>query len=748
MTQVFFTARELAEIAARRGITSFPNSERGVQIHAEREGWNELPRNLCGKRKGFGGGREYHYSLLPDLIQAAIHGAAHRQAQLAAQETQAEHDRQLVAALKGASLKARAAAVRDKRSEVLLAIKSFEIRQGCTLGKAINAFVDAQVELRAWKEAAAARDQGQPTTIGQMVLLTREPALLAPDGFGLTEDALAVANDRSNAARSISRSTIYEWFKARDEMGVAGLAPAATKEREPVPPGFTEFLKFYARGSKPHVTEALKDYLDSNPAFPLTIDQVRHTLKVKLNDIERNVGREGLLTLRSRMAYIQRTTDGLWPTTIYTADGKTFDAEVADPVSGRAIRPEITSVLDVATRKCVGIAISRKENVIAVVEALRRSCSANGICAIFYTDRGPGYKNKTVDADLGGLMGRLSITKMHALPYNSQAKGIIERFNGTCWNPLARRLSTYIGETMDKEAGQAIHKLTRSEIAQFGRSDNLPAWDHFVAMCEQAVAEYNAKPHSALPMIDDPITGKTRPMSPNECWASHLASGFEPVTIDPDEEADLFRPYEVRICSRSLVEWNKNKYFHVDLEAWHSRKVWVGYDLHQADQVWVREYEEEATQPGRLICVAEFSGNKERYIPLTFQRKAEEDRVKGRLQRVSKKAREISEELDDQFLVDLRPAAPMPVFAPGPQTAEPQTAEVVRPMIYPNPKPAPRVRNPDVDLAFAVLADPSALTPGRRQLLLDLTAGRAGREFLRISGVDLAMLDDLLRSAA
>ena len=43
MTQVFFTARELAEIVAKRGITSFPQSERGVRIIAEREGWNDLP---------------------------------------------------------------------------------------------------------------------------------------------------------------------------------------------------------------------------------------------------------------------------------------------------------------------------------------------------------------------------------------------------------------------------------------------------------------------------------------------------------------------------------------------------------------------------------------------------------------------------------------------------------------------------------------------------------------------------------
>lgn len=719
MTQVFFTARELAEIAAKRGITSFPQSERGVQIHAGREGWNDLPPNLCRKRDGRegGGGREYHQSLLPFEVQQALVSRdvkVHRAAEI--QKRQVADGRKL-AALKTASLTANQRIVMEARSQVLLAIEAYQNIDNQSRPAAVRDFELAQTEFRHW--------------------------LTDPAMFGLSEAVLEMANDRSKGGGFISTRTIQRWFAAREANGVAGLAPAISKEQAPVPPGFVDFLKFYAIGSKPHATEALAAYMETKPAFPLTIDQVRHTLKKKLNDIEKNVGREGLLTLRSRMAYIQRTTEGLWPTTIYTADGKTFDAEIADPVSGNAIRPEITSVLDVATRKCVGIAISRKENVIAVVEALRRSCTSNGICAIFYTDRGPGYKNKTVDGDVGGLMGRLSITKMHALPYNSQAKGIIERFNGTCWNPLARRLPTYIGETMDKQAGNAIHKLTRSEIKQFGRSNSLPTWEHFLAMCEQAVTEYNDAPHSGLPKIEDQITGKMRHMSPNECWASHVASGFEPVTVDRDEEDDLFRPYEVRICRRALVEWNKNQYFHIDLEAWHSRKVWVGYDLHQADKVWVREFEEEDGQPGRLICVAEFSGNKERYIPQTYQREAEEKRVKGQLKRVDKKRQQIIEQLDDDRLIDLGVAVPMPIIMP-----EPEFAEVMRPRDFPKPKAVPRAQHPDVELAFEMLADPTRLTSGRRQLLLDLTAGRAGRELLRISGVDLAMLDDLLRSAA
>ncbi|WP_189383237.1 Mu transposase C-terminal domain-containing protein, partial [Gemmobacter nanjingensis] len=341
--------------------------------------------------------------------------------------------------------------------------------------------------------------------------------------------------------------------------------------------------------------------------------------------------------------------------TVYTADGKTFDAEIADPVSNRPMRPEITSVLDVATRKCVGYAVSRKENVIAVTEALRRSCSAHGICAVFYTDRGAGYKNKVMDGDdgaaLGGLMGRLGITKMHALPYNSQAKGIIERFNAV-WNGLAKEFPTYLGSDMDKEAKQAIHKETRREIREFGVARRLPSWQEFIAAVEKTIAEYNDKPHTGLPRFEDPATGKMRHMSPNEAWAAHVTSGFQPVTVDPAEEDDLFRPYEIRTARRSLVEWNTNKYFHEALQRYEGEEVMVGYDLHQAEKVWVREFDRNSGNPGKLICVAIFNGNAQRYIPLTMEQKALEDRQKAALKRLDDRRQAKIEELHSPFLLD------------------------------------------------------------------------------------------------
>lgn len=545
----------------------------------------------------------------------------------------------------------------------------------------------------------------------------------------------------------MKRSAVYEWFKARDERGVAALAPNPPTEAQPVPPEFGTFLKYYAVPSKPSVSDAHLQYMRDQGADALSLAQVRRILRDRMNNIEKNVGREGLLTLRSRMSYVTRTTDGMWPTTIYTADGKTFDAEVADPVSRRPMRPEITSILDVATRKCVGYAVSRKENVIAVTEGLRRSCIAHGIPAIFYTDRGAGYKNKTMDADVGGLMGRLGITKMHALPYNSQAKGIIERFNHV-WNDLAKRMPTYMGRDMDKEARKAIHHETRREIEEFGTARRLPTWQEFIEAVEDTIAAYNDRPHTGLPRYEDPQTGRLRHMTPNEAWESHRADGFEAIMVDPQEEDDLFRPYEERKVQRGLVQWNTNEYFHPALEAWHGEMVVVGYDLHQADKVWVRRFDVTTGQPGALICVAVFAGNAERYVPLTAERKAVEDRNKMAIKRLDRRRRDKEAELDTHPLLEHQPTEPAS-FIDAVPALEPQPV-VLAVDNAPDAPTQPKRRGfaTDEELAAWALEHPDELIPTQIAVLRRCLSRPIARESLRLSGIDTEALRTLLRAVA
>lgn len=758
--QEFFTARELAEIAKSLMIDGFPKSESNAIKMAKHKGWINLDQSLCRKRTGRGGGLRYHYSLLPTKMQDAIKARSKTFRAIAAQAEQAVKDKTALTTLEFAPLKAKQSTVMEARAHILAAIISYEIRHMASRGQAVNAFVKAQ-DVHELREAILERERrdGALTAL-EIRLISEFDPLTDGDGFGLSAAVVDVANSRARGRSKtiksgngrVARSTIYEWFKLKEERGINALAPKLTKLVEDVPPGFSDFLSFYGKPGKPAMTEALEDYMDSNPEHPLTIDQVRYTLRKKFNDIERNVGREGLLTLRSRMAYISRSTENLFPTTIYTADGKTLDAEVAHPVHGKPFKPEITSILDVATRRCVGFSISLKENVISVTEALRNACVEHGIPAIFYVDRGPGYKNKMFDGDFNGLMGRLSITKMHALPYNSQAKGIIERFNGTVWNPVARRLPTYLGESMDKEAASAVHKQTRRDIAQIGVSRLLPAWDDFRAMCVAAIKKYNARPHSGLPKFVDPETGKRRHMSPDEFWQSHVKAGFEPVPVDDDIKDDLFRPYEIRKVRRAIIEWNTNEYFHTSLEAWHGEQVMVGYDFADASKVWVRELDLELGQPGPLICVAEFAGNRTDYVPKTYQKKAEEDRLKGRLSRIERKRREIEAEASPVRLLDARANQPMEILEPAaqrPMAARPSLSLVEKDQ----PKtimdqPRKRVFASDEELAAWALQNPESLNPNQVRVLRDCLTRQSAIELFRISGIDVDQLRNIIRAAA
>lgn len=741
--QEWFTARDLAEIAAERGIISFPHTESAAIRRIKREGWDALPAHLSRKRAGRGGGWEYHRSLLSDDIQAALASREERARLAAVQVGETEAERRQVEAIQIAALSPRARGVMEARAEILASIDGYAIAQGERRAWGIGQFVAAQAAWERRCDIEARRDEGLALTEGDVAALRQPLVLSAQSGFGVTPEKLARANDRAGSRRTIARATIYEWFKTRAERGVHALAPAATKAQQPIPAGFAGFLRHYAIGSSPTASDALGEYLKTDPApeLRLTLDQVRYVLRVRMNNIEKHVGREGLLTLRSRLAYVTRTTEDMWPTTIYTADGKTFDAEVLDPVTNRPIRPEITTVLDIVTRKVVGIAISRKENVIAVTEALRNSCVAWGIPAIFYVDRGPGYKNKVFDADVNGLMGRLGITKMHAAPYGSQAKGRIERPNATIWDVLAKRLPSYIGEDMDKEAGQTIHRLSRRDLKEFGSTRLLPSWEDFLRLCADRVAEYNAQPHRSLPRLADEA-GRRRHMSPDEAWAAHVAQGFEAVPIDASEVDDLFRPYEIRVASRSLVQIFGNSYFHNALEAYHGERVMVGYDYAQADRVWVREFDPESGQPGRLICVARFGGNAERYVPVSFEQRAIEQRAKGRLLRLDRRRADVEAELSSPYLLEQTPVDPAPFL-----DAEP-VAEPSKPVAEIIPAPRRRVFASDEELAIWALDHRDELTPNQIRVLRDALMSPAHCDLFRMSGIDLEALRALIRGAA
>lgn len=466
------------------------------------------------------------------------------------------------------------------------------------------------------------------------------------------QDAVLKANAKAGESRTVSRRSVFDWVKAVEDAEknkqpvIAALAPKARAMQVPV--WAVELLKLWAQPQKPSLTvvlEQLPNYLKDGMACP-TYNQAYRFLKEKMGNVDVQKGRMGERELKNLKPFIRRGTENMLPTDVYTADGHCFDAEVAHPMHGKAFRPEITAILDVATRKIVGWSVDLAESGWAVLDAIRMSCCNNGIPALFYVDNGSGYKNAMMGDKSRGVLARLGITLSHALPYNSQAKGLIERSHQSIWIKAAKNLPTYIGKDMDAEASNKVHKLTRKELIQFGKSTALVSWNDFLMYAEQVVADYNNKPHRGLATTIDPVTLKRRHLSPNEAWTKALDMGATVDLVEHWDSEDLFRPYEERKVRRGEIELFGNRYFSKELEQFHGDNVLVGYDIHDADRITVR------TEDGQFICYAEWNANKRDYFAKSKIQQAREQRALGRLRRLAVKQNEVHEELSPRQVID------------------------------------------------------------------------------------------------
>ncbi len=695
----WFSASDLALAALPELPALRPNAARWIARLAERS------PDLVRPRAGRGGGLEVCEAGLPDAARKEL--ARRDLAALTARASEAdalEESKCQIAVHARGALTERQRQVMDARQALLLAIEAEVITTGGGKDAAIQRLVTAS-------------KSG-----------TLDPAQAA---------IVRMAHDREGSRCGISRTTIYRWFEAREEYGVAALAPKLTRTTSDLPAWFDGFAQHYSRPTKPSIAEALRAFSRELPpgAARPTEKQVRHALR-KLPLLERLKGREGKLALRARQAFVARDFADLLPTSVYVADGKTFDAEIAHPIHGQPFRPELTTIVDVATRRIVGWSAALDESTFAVIDALRRACAGSGIPAIFYTDRGPGYRNKAMDAAVTGFMARAGITAMRALPYNSQAKGVVERVN-QIYGPAARALPTFMGREMDKEAKLIAFKNTRREIALTGQSRLLPGWDAFLDHIEATVAAYNDRPHSSLPRIRDPQIGRMRHLTPNELWAEKC-TGFEPIVPDQVELDDMFRPYVLRRARRCLVDWLGNSYYAAALEAFEGEEVAVGYDIRDASRVWIRRVDEIDGErlPGRLVAIAAFEGHRTRYVPLSAEQAAIERRAKGRLGRLQKKMGVVEQELRPSALIELAATLPDAAIA---NINQPANAEV----ISINGRP---VFRDDVSFARWLAENPDRATAPDLEHLRDLLNTHSTNELLRMSGLDLVALRKLAKS--
>jgi putative transposase len=448
-------------------------------------------------------------------------------------------------------------------------------------------------------------------------------------------DLVAVANDRMSAGRGLSRRRLYDWCRMFAEGGEAALAPRHTGKDMTVPVWGEAFLAHYQRPQKPAVTNAYKDFAAEWPGKAPSIFAVRRWLE-KMAMADREAGRATGNALLHLRPHKRRSTDELWPTDIFTADGTTFDAEIRHPIHGQPFKPEVTLFLDVATRRCVGLSLGLAESGYVILDALRMACLFGGIPAQLYTDNGSGYCNQLMTAEGCGMMDRLGIEMIHSIPGRPQGKGLMERAVQTICEPVAKRFATCSHADMDPDAAKKVFKITRAQIKKDGSSRLMPSWDEFKAAMLARVEEYNATPHRGLPRVEDQTTGRRRHLSPNEAWQGFVQRGFEPVRVSEEIRDELFMPGLPRQVRNGEIQFFNSIYYADELADFHLDYVEVRYDIWDASKVYVW------TTQGEKICTAILDGNSIPYQTQSRMEAALEKRKTAQLAREGKKVAAIS----------------------------------------------------------------------------------------------------------
>lgn len=444
-------------------------------------------------------------------------------------------------------------------------------------------------------DALQADGLSQAAALRMLVAMAAEGTL--PDH--LTKQ-ITIANARSGEDRTLSIPTLKRWLGEYKAGGEVALAPKAAPARLD-PPWADALLKLWQRPTSPALAAILADELakDLPVGCPMpSYNQARAYIS-GLPITVRERGRKGPMALLAVKGMKRRSTAKFSPMDIVTADGHTFKARVAHPlVPKKTIQPEVTTCLDAVTRYICGWSIGLSESTWTVADAIRHAVETMGQFALFYTDNGSGFVNHCLTDEVLGVLSRVGATPTTAIAYRAQARGKIERLQRSVWRRAARKVVTYVGRDMDREAQRAIERRIEVDLREDGASSILMTWDDFRGYVAGEVDAYNRRPHRGLPTITDAVTGKRRHMSPAEALQAHVDAGWGPQMLTPAIIDDLFRPYEIRKTFRGEVNLAWGRYYHDLLVDYGGQSVRVGYDIKDGSRVWVRD------NTGRLICVA------------------------------------------------------------------------------------------------------------------------------------------------
>ncbi len=261
----------------------------------------------------------------------------------------------------------------------------------------------------------------------------------------------------------------------RERLSIRLVYQALLHDRRSLEPGY----------SRPPSYSAVRSYLAGLPK-PLLI-----------------LSREGKRHFQKRCEpYLLTDFDSLLPNQIWVSDHGQHDVWVRNDLfsgvsTNAAVRPWLTAVIDMRSRKVVGTAWSANPSSHTISSALRVGITDFGIPQILYVDNGKDFeKIGRVDfsPECSGVLVRLGIQPQYCLPGHPQSK-LIESWFGTVRKRFDCLWPSYCGSGPKDRPEQCTTALTEHQAFLKGKRKNspLPLASEFIATARQWVEEYNSQ---------------------------------------------------------------------------------------------------------------------------------------------------------------------------------------------------------------------------------------------------------------
>ncbi|MDO4434876.1 MAG: Mu transposase C-terminal domain-containing protein [Cardiobacteriaceae bacterium] len=600
-------------------VNTLPSTVQGINQKAKRENW-------IRRRKPNAEGNVYEYLItsLPLEVQRAL---AEREALTLAESTLAEAKaarEQRVAADK--QVAKRMSALTDKQRET----------------------VEARLLVVDYIKALLKSGDKRRVTLERVSRESREGRL--PENIA---QALPKALAR-NTGNGIGVRTLNEWLCQSERcqglvQTTLTFAPVGCgRSKKSLSQYFwlPDFLECYQVFTGIPLAEAYRNFAlrfaGLYPHQSLPSEHLVRQVMRKIPPLVRERGRKGQSALRAMATYTKRDWSVLHNNDVWVGDGHSLKMKVAHPEHGQPFTPELTLIMDAASRYIVGWSLAYSENTFAVADALRNAMINHGIPALYYSDNGAGQTSKILDADLTGILHRLGIDHQTGIPGNPQGRGIIERVMQTLAYPIARRFQTYYGTGADRDAVRQISQATvslskaiaekRTELTlkQQSALGKLPKWRELLTVIQESVDNYNHHhQHSELKCTPFQRREELKALYPDD----------DVVMLSEWEAKELFRPAFKRKVQRGWLTLFNQHYWHNHLEALNEQEVLMLVDQHDPRTVIVRDLD------GRYLCEAQLNGNTAPAFAQSLIEQSRQKRAERKLQRLEDEARKAKAEL-------------------------------------------------------------------------------------------------------